>query len=344
MDNVEAIRQRPGMYVGVLCDQAIIGLIKDLLSSVIIQYKSKDIEIELFEDNRIQLTFNGIIGKVANNHSCQFQENKYLRGMDIPVLNFLSEDFAFILKDNDSKVILEQRFKKGRLSSGEINNQDSSCEKIILAAKLDKEIWKDKLKWNANHFNKELNEFAYLNRNIKFRFKYQIEDEECKIIYKYENGLQNWLDILKLSGYGNSYFQTYIVKEIGSLQFEIAFAFRELSIDEAIIKSFVNDHYTHEKGSHVDGLLKGVTNGVMKYFQKYNLVDKYKISERGMEHSLISLIHVKMDNAIFSGCVKNKLANPEIIEVIAKEVSNELFNKIEDDKKSTDRLIRRFEI
>lgn len=344
MDKIEAIRKRPGMYVGMLSDQAVIGLIKDILSSVIKQYRSNNIEIELYEENRIQLIFKGIKAKISNNHSCEFQDNTNLRGMDIPVLNFLSEEFIFTIIEENSRIVKEQIFRKGQLLEGEINNRYTNCKELKLIAKLDSEIWEDKLKWNANHFNKEINEFAYLHKNIRIKFKYPLDNEDCKVIYKYENGLQDWLDILKLRGYGKSYFEIHIEKEINNLYFETAFAFRELSIDEPVIKSFVNDYYTHEKGSHVDGLLKGVTNGVMQYFQKNKLVEKYKISEKAIEQSLIGLIQVRFDNALFSGCVRNKLANPEIIEVIANEVSNKLFEKIEKDMESTERLIRRFEI
>jgi DNA gyrase/topoisomerase IV subunit B len=91
-------------------------------------------------------------------------------------------------------------------------------------------------------------------------------------------------------------------------------------------------------------LLKGLTYGVMKYFQKHELTEKYKISEKGMKENLVAAINIKMDAPVFSGCVKNKLANPEIIESIANYVAELLFKKIEKDEKATERLIRKFEI
>lgn len=341
---LESVRKRPGMYIGTINDQTFIELIKNLLTSVIYQYKSNDIEIELSDEKHIQIIFNDVKEKIVNNHSSQFKESINSLGMDIPVLNFLSEYFSFILIDKDSRILLEQVYEKGVIKKGEINDNLIECDTLKLYAKLDKEIWKDKLRWNPGHFQKEINEFAYLNKGVKIKIKYKIDNEECKIIYKHKNGLNDWLEIVKLGGYGSSYFQTYIEEEKGEFYFEVAFAFRELSIDEAMIKSFVNDRYTHENGSHVDGLLKGVTYGVMKYFQKYDLVNAYKISEKGMEQSLVALMSVRMKNANYSGCVKNKLANPEIIEVIAKKVSEKLFEKIDKDKQSTERLIRRFEI
>lgn len=343
MKTVEAVRKRPGMYVGNLSDNAVIGLIKNLITSVILQFEADDIIVELFEPFKLQLKFKGIKKEVDKSYSFEFQNNIGGIWMDVPILNFLSERFQFKLVD-EAKVILHQEFSKGELITEESNAEKLSCQEMIIIAKLDNEIWNNKLEWNPYHFNIQLGEFGYLNKQTKITLKYQIEKENCKVIFFHKNGLQDWLNILKLDGYGNTYFETYLEQKIGNLYFEIAFAFRELSIDQAIIKSFVNDHYTHEKGSHVDGLLKGVTLGVMKYFQKHNLVNDYKISEKGMEQSLIALINVKLEEAKFSGCVKNKLANPGIIDIIANEVTEILFNKIQKDQQSTNRLIQRFKI
>ncbi len=341
---LEAVRKRPGMFIGSMSDQAFIEMVKNLLTSVISQYEANEVEVDFFNTNSVQLVFSGIKKEIPLNHSCEYKDSLNNLGLDIPVLNFLSQDFSFVLLGENNEIKSIQKFKRGTIQSGVISSLLVKCNKLKLIAKLDGEIWEDRLKWNYYHFQKELNEFAYLNKNVKIRLKYNIEGEGCNIIYKHRNGMYDWLEIIKLSGYGNSYFQTYIEEETDEFYLEIAFAFRELSIDEAIIKSFVNDRYTHERGSHVDGLLKGVTYGVMKYFQKYGLVDSYKISERGMEQSLVALISVKMKNAIYSGCVKNKLANPEIIKPISKIVSDMLFAKIDGEKQTTERLIRRFEV
>ena len=82
----------------------------------------------------------------------------------------------------------------------------------------------------------------------------------------------------------------------------------------------------------------------MKHFQKYDLVNKYKISEKGIRENLIAAIHIKLENPMFSGCVKNKLANPDIIEPIANRISDILFKKIEDDPEAGKKLISKFEI
>ncbi len=67
---------------------------------------------------------------------------------------------------------------------------------------------------------------------------------------------------------------------------------------------------------------------LVKYFQKHNLTEAFKISEKGMKENLMAAINIRMDAPVFSSCVKNKLANFEIIEPISNFVSDLLFNKI----------------
>lgn len=115
-------------------------------------------------------------------------------------------------------------------------------------------------------------------------------------------------------------------------------------MDEPFIKSYVNDYYTSENGSHIDGLLKGLTYGIMKYFQKHQLVNQYKISEKGVKEHLVCLLNIRMDNPVFSGCVKNKLASSEIIEPMTTYISEYLFNIIDNTSAETTKLIQKFKI
>lgn len=147
-----------------------------------------------------------------------------------------------------------------------------------------------------------------------------------------------------LNGLGGGYFSTSIDEKIGDFNIEAAFAFRKYTVDESFLKSFVNDEYTHENGTHVDGMLKGLTYGVMKYFKKNKLTNDYKISESGIREGLIGAINIRMENPNYSGCVKNKLANPEVLQPIADYFANLLFKKIEDNDEFTQHLIDKFKI
>jgi len=248
------------------------------------------------------------------------------------------------LYDKDDNCIYTQEYKKGIFQKGQQDKNTIQFSTMKIDFTLDTEIWGDDFKWNEHFISQEISEFAYLHKRAKFKFLYQVEDETCKLIFHFKNGLSDRLNLEKLKGLGGSYFETSIDQQIEDFHIEVAFAFREYTVDAPFLKSFVNDCFTHENGSHVDGLLKGLTYGVMQYFQKHNLTEVYKISEKGMKENLVAAINIRMDAPIFSGCVKNKLSNSEIIEPIANYVSEILLKKIEENDTSAKKLIQKFKI
>ncbi len=339
----EAIRKRPGMYIGQVNEKGFTEMLKGIISSLIQSTGTDRFSIELKENCYAKLKFNNLKGDFEN-HWGQFKRNPtnpFL--VEIFVLNALSEKFKIDFWDQDNLKVGEQSFEKGGLIS-EKKVKSIQCSKIEVEFLLDKNIWGEEFRWNKIYITHQLREFAYLYKETKFEISYKEDEEDCKLFYHFKNGLKDRIDIEILNGIGGSYFETEIDEKIEGFQVEIAFAFRDYSVDAPYLKSYVNDHFTFENGSHVDGLLKGLTYGVMKYFQKHDLVSKYKISEKGMKENLVAAINIKMDAAIFSGCVKNKLANPEIIEPIANYVAELLFRKIEQNEEATKRLIRKFEM
>jgi len=343
---VEHIRLRPGMYLGRVNMKGFIELLKGLFSNVLNDLNSNSVSFEITKLNSAILKVRNIQSPVVDNWS-KWDKNSNKTNpfiLEFQTLNALSETFRIKLLDKDQNCIYKQEYEKGIFLNGDADKNEILCSEMEIDFKLDKGIWGDQFEWNENFISHEISEFAYLHKKVKFKFLYQIDNENCNITYYFKNGLNDRLDIEKLKGLGGSYFETMIDKQIGNFHLEVAFAFRDYTVDEPFLKSFVNDYYTHENGSHVDGLLKGLTYGVMKYFQKHNLTEVFKISEKGMKENLIAAINIRMVDPIFSGCVKNKLANPEIIEPISNFVSDLLFKKIENDEDSTKKLIQKFEI
>lgn len=336
----EHIRKRPAMYIGAVNNKGFTNLVKGILTDTIPNTESDTFQINLSAKNKGSLRFKNIKKPIAESWAIFIKPPSFY---EVQAMNALCNNFT-VSYFNQNRQILEQKFNRGESNSDNIGNVEIKCDEVEIQFELDKEIWGNDFTWNENYLLHELKEFSYLHKRTKFEIEYQVDGEPCKVIYHFKNGLKDKIEIEKLNGLGSSYFETYIDEQIEDFRIEIAFAFREYSVDEKFLKSYVNDHYTHENGSHVDGLLKGLTYGVMKHFQKYHLTEKYKISEKGMEENLIAALNIRTENAVFSGCVKNKLANPEIIEPIANYIAELLFKKIEEDKESTERLIRKFEI
>lgn len=339
----EYIRLRPGMYIGQVNERGFIYTLQEVLSAITAKTNSKQFKIELIGKSAFKLTFDHQGGDLDNNWSKISLTNNRVSFLDLFVLNALSKVFKISFWDSDKKKIYAQQFKEGVLIEGEVIDT-INCASIDIELLLDDTIWGEDFSWNTIYITQQLREFAYLNKHTRFNISYQEGEEACKLIYHFKNGLKDRIDIELLDGLGGSYFATSIDQTIGNIHIELAFAFRDYSVDTPYLQSYVNNYQTSEHGTHVDGLLKGLTYGVMQYFQKHQLVHQYKISEKGIQENLVAAINIKMAEPVFSGCVKNKLANAEVLEPIAKHVAACFFEAIEQDEKATQRLIRKFEM
>lgn len=340
----EAIRLRPGMYTGSMDTRGFLHLLKGILYDAITYYHSTSICIEIKDRQSIRLKFSAITQPIANTWTDYRQDSFYSPFyIGLETLNALSSNFAIQLLDASSNIILQESFKEG-VNLGETNaTEQLSCAEMEIECSLDPSIWGSPFALNPTFISNEVKEFAYLNKNCSFEVKYLEDKKPCRVIYHLKNGLQDKLRLEQLNGLGKSLFETSINHSFEHFSLEIAFAFREYSVDEPILKSYANNYYTHENGTHIDGLLKGLTYGVMRYFQKQQ-VTHYRISEKGIKENLVAFLHLQIDQPTFVGCVKNKLANPEILEPITNLVADVLFQKMESDAGATEQLIRKFEI
>lgn len=346
MEFVEAVRKRPAMYIGSTSIRGFNHILKELVKDVFEATKANNFTFELIGTVKGKLIFKDFQKLISDNAALSFGrlDDANSQGFELAVLNALSKHFQFRVFGSNNSELIHQIFEKGKLKQGEICNESYEAERFEIEFELDESIFEINEPLNANFYFDEIRNLAYLHKGKTLALIYPIADEVCKVAFKFENGLKDKIEVEKLKGLGGTYLDTYFEKQFEDFSIEAAFAFREYTVDEPFLISYVNEHYTHEEGTHVDGLLKGLTYGVMKHFQKYELKQKYKISEKGMRENLIAAIHIKMKRPQFSGCVKNKLASPEIVEPIADYVSELLFEKIENDAESTEKIVRKFKI
>lgn len=236
-----------------------------------------------------------------------------------------------------------QVFQKGELIQGEIKNKFFQANKVEIAFDLDRSVWDNEV-IQKDLLLMEFQKFAFLQKGKTIELLYEVNQEKARAIFHYPDGLWDLLKIEKLKGIGDTYLDAHLEWETDSSDLEVAFAFREYEVDEPFILSFANARKTWEHGTHVDALLQGLTFGVMQYFQKYNLTQAYRISEKGIKESLIAILNINLEHAQYSGCVKNKLANTEIIKPIADYISELLFQKLETNSEEREKLIQRFKV
>lgn len=251
----------------------------------------------------------------------------------------MSKWFVVTFFDEKNNCISKQEYSIGELQKGIRTGSELKCKSVKFEFELDREIWKESFFWDENYIIHEIKNFAYLYKKIKFIVNYQVDNEKCKTIYYFKKGLKDRLNIEMLNGYGGSFFETEIDKQIDDFHIEMAFAFRNYSVDNSYLSSYVNDQLTYEHGTHVDALLKGLARGIVKYFEKHKLSQVWENLEKELCESLIAVLNIKMKNPRFSGSVKSNLTNNEIVKPIANYIMNIFFEKIENDENSMKKLI-----
>ena len=343
----EHIRLRPGMYLGRVDSRGFITVISGIVCEILQDDNFKnELDISIEGDKKGTIQLKSAKGRIQN----QWYRTKdnwnptsgNLYFLELYVLNALCKIFDVELINNEGRQNGKENYVEGK-PVGEIK-KEYNCNSIIIHFELDDTIWGDKFIINNDYLNHQLKELAYLNSDLTVRVNYKVQDETSNVIHNYPNGLKDKFQIEQLNGLGFCYFESFIKQKIENIEIDVAYGFRDLTVDEPYIKSYVNHFYTSENGSHVDAILKGLTFGTMKYFQKNDLINKYKISEKGIRENLVALVHLKYDEPLFSGCVKNKLANPEIEKPISDFISEHFFRQILDDKDAAEKLIRNFEM
>lgn len=345
---LEAVRKRPAMYVGSTGIYGFTHILKELFASFYKYFDPEDIAFKLhsynLEADKISFEIcgkqSGIfrIEKPKNKIPANISEN-LSSGFDFAVLNALSIDYKFRLFDKTSKLLLEQIYRRGILQSGVANSAEFAFETMEIEFTLDLAIWQE-FEINPYFCAEIIKELAFLNEDKIFELKYALGGEKCRIIYQFPNGIKDLVSINSMSGHGSTIFPTDLKYQSENFSADICFAFRKYSVDEPFFKSFVNNHYTHEGGTHAKALLFGIGSALKKFIKEQKPDESFVITNRTILSSLIGVIHLKMKKPSFEGSIKNKLNNPQIIEPISEMIFKNLYEQLINDPKTAIDLIR----
>lgn len=333
------IRKRPGMYLGQVNHRGVAEMIKGIISSAFNSLKPNVFRIDFIEANSGFVEIRNIQNHFIDNWS-GFQRihgNMYL--LDLFAFNALSTKFEIRIYDEANKLQCKQYFEKGELLNGDTFDS-KNCSHIEIDFQLDPIIWGNDFNWDAMFLVSELCQFAYLYKQTAIDIRYQMNNEECRAYYHFERGLLDRIRHEALKGLVASSLEVYIDEEIDGFHLELAFAFRGSFVDPGFLRSYVSDYYTHENGSHVEGLIQGIRDALRKYITQQENSEEYDLSTENIRRPLIAILNIKMEDARFSGSVKNHLCNPEIVEPIANRVSQILLQKMMGDPKASESLLR----
>jgi DNA gyrase/topoisomerase IV subunit B len=335
----EFIRLRPNMYIGYMDSRGFVNLLKTLCMQIFEKTQSNDVLINIDNNYSGKIRFSNIKKTFSDEYTIMNRKNPFF--IELGVLNALSNNFTFKIIDKFDSILTEQVFEKGILIKGEIEHKNYGGFQIDIEFQLDTSIWKNNFQINNEYLIREFRDFAYLFKEVKFEINYKVEEELCRIIYAFKQGLKDKLDVLKLRGYYRTDEDTWFQATFDNFTIEAAFGFN-LYWGDITLKSYANGFYMYENGTHVDAFLKGFVKGIKQYFKKNNIKRRKKLSKKTIRDILVAFIHIKMEAAVYGGSSKTYIRNSEIIEPIADYVANLTFQKLETNQEIAEGFIHRF--
>ena len=352
LEGLEAVRKRPGMYIGSTGPRGLHHLVYEIVDNSIDEalagYCTK-INVTIENDNIICVKDNGRGIPVGVNQKTglpavtvvftvlhaggKFGGGGYkvsggLHGVGASVVNALSEWVE--VKVCDGEDIYFQRYERGKIMC-DLQKIGKSTEKgTEVRFKADPEIFKETTEYEYDILAKRLREQAFLNAGINIQLTDMRDYMEVKKdkTFFYEGGISSFVEFLNKKKHVDPihpeviYFASKNAEDTVSV--EVAMQYNE-SYNELMI-SFANNINTVDGGTHEEGFKRALTRVMNDYARKFNkLKDNDKnLSGEDVREGLTAIISVKLKEAQFEGQTKGKLGNTEVRTMVDKLISEKL--------------------
>lgn len=354
LEGLEAVRKRPGMYIGSTGPKGLHHLVYEIVDNAIDEALAgycTEIEVEILPGDIIRVTDNGR-GIPTGIHSKEkisaatvvytilhaggkFGGGGYkvaggLHGVGASVVNALSEYLELTVYDG--KHIHFQRFDRGNYSEPLkiIGDTDKTGTSVLF--KPDPEIFQETTVFDYETLLKRLREQAFLNAGIKIIFTdKRNESEPVGETLHYEGGIRQFVEhIHKTRGVTPLSEEVIYVNGMeGDTFAEIALQYNDTYND--LILSFANNIHTPDGGTHETGFKNALTKVINNYGKKFGyLKDDDKLLGDDVREGLTAIVSVKLTNCEFEGQTKGRLGNPEVRPFVDKIVTEKLMNYFEE--------------
>lgn len=356
LDDLEAVRKRPGMYIGGTGVRGFHHLLWEVVDNSIDEALAgycDTIKVSLHKDGSASVEDNGRgiptemheLGKPALeivmtklHAGGKFSKKVYrvsggLHGVGISVVNALSEWLEVEVR-RDGKIFF-QRYERGRPVTELKVIGETKDRGTVVRFKPDEELF-ETAEFKYEIVSQRLKELAYLNKGLRII----LEDERIgKVdVYHYEDGI---LGLVKSLNKKRSVLHEpiYITNTRNGVDVEIAIQFTDSEVEN--ILAFANNINTTEGGSHVSGFRAGLTRAINEYGKK-NIRRFESVSGADIREGLTAVVSVKVPEPQFEGQTKTKLANSDVKTVVESAVYSGVLKWLEENPSQAEKLINRF--
>ncbi|MGE8037851.1 DNA topoisomerase (ATP-hydrolyzing) subunit B [Lysinibacillus sp. KCTC 33748] len=342
LEGLEAVRKRPGMYIGSTSSKGLHHLVWEIVDNSIDEALAgfcTDIKVTIEQDNWIRVEDNGRgipvsiqekMGKPAVevimtvlHAGGKFGGGGYkvsggLHGVGASVVNALSVET--IVQVHREGHIHEIKFERGRTVQELKVIGDSDRNGTTTRFKADPEIFKETTVYEYDILAHRIRELAYLNRGIRITIADEREGEERSTTYHYEGGIRSYVEHLNQSK-EPIHDPIDVLGEKDGISVEIAMQYN--AGFSSNIFSFANNINTYEGGTHESGFKTALTRVINDYARKNGLLKESDANLTGedVREGLTAIVSVKHPDPQFEGQTKTKLGNSEV-----SQITNSLFS------------------
>ena len=359
LEGLEAVRKRPGMYIGSTSARGLHHLVYEIVDNSIDEALAgycTHIEVTIEKGDIIRVADNGrgipcgihpqmgiptlevvltVLHAGGKFDGSGYKVSGGLHGVGSSVVNALSDWLEAEVRDGHTKHYM--RFERGVTT---VKMRDTPCESetgTTIRFHADPEIFETTI-YEYDVLEKRLREQAFLNAGLKITLRDERDDEPVEEVMHYEGGIRQFVEHLNRTKTPLHENVIYMEGSRDTSMAEVAMQYTD-SYSELML-SFANNINTTEGGTHETGFKAALTRVLNDYGKKYKLLkDDESFKGEDAREGLTAIISVKLQEAQFEGQTKTKLGNSEVSGAVNQAVGEALTYYLEEHPKEAKQIV-----
>ena len=351
LEGLEAVRKRPGMYIGSTSARGLHHLVYEIVDNSIdeaLAGRCDTIKVIINSDNSVTVEDNGAgipvgihkqmgIPTVEVVHTVLHAGGKFggggyqvsggLHGVGASVVNALSE-YLEVEVSREGKVHY-QRYERGKTATELKIIGTATHTGTKTTFKPDGEIFEE-LVFDYNTLLTRFREMAFLNRGVKIILIDNRAEESNEVVLHYEGGIISYVEYLNRKETVLHETPIYIAGEKDGSSVEVSMQYNDSYVEN--IYCYANNIINRDGGTHLTGFRTALTKVFNDYAKKYNHIKENDKSLAGedVREGLTAIVSVKLENPQFEGQTKEKLGNSDIRTLVENVIGNKLTDFLEE--------------
>ena len=350
LEGLEAVRKRPGMYIGTVSVRGLHHLIYEIVDNSVDEALAgycTEINVTLNKDNSVTVIDNGRGIPIGIHHKMgiptvevvytilhaggKFGGGGYkvsggLHGVGASVVNALSTWLEVEVSNGEG--IYKQRFERGKTVTKLTRIGDTKKTGTKVTFLPDDTIF-ETLNYEIDVLEERLREMAFLNKGLKITLEDLRPEEPINFNFHYEGGLTSFVEFLNKNKEVINPKPIYIE---GGNEVPVEVAIQYTTAYSENTFSFVNNINTPEGGTHLEGFKRALTKCFNDYARKYNILKEKDSNLQGedIREGITAVISVKVSEPQFEGQTKTKLGNSNVTGIVASVMNDKLAAYLEE--------------